>query len=82
MRADEMDLCGQYEFLRMLPRAERRRIVWSWQAENGTVLQIPGNNLQSAVGCITELTNISTAALTTLVAIILICKYRCSADTG
>ncbi|XP_020299812.1 ATP-binding cassette sub-family C member Sur [Pseudomyrmex gracilis] len=71
-----MTWCEENEFLHILPRPARR-IVWSWQAENGTVFQIPKKNLQSTTECFIELTNISVAVLTTLVVALLIFKYRC-----
>ncbi|KAH0954120.1 hypothetical protein HN011_011629 [Eciton burchellii] len=74
-----MDFCKRYKFLHMLPRPTKR-IVWSWRTENGTMLPIPENNSQSTAECLIELTNISVAALTTLVAAILIIKYKCNAD--
>ncbi|KAG5314659.1 ABCC9 protein, partial [Pseudoatta argentina] len=72
-----MDFCKQYKFLNILPRFTER-IVWSWQAGNGTVFQVPKNNLHSPAGCLIELTNLSIVILTTLVVAILIFKYKCS----
>ncbi|KAG5347863.1 SUR protein, partial [Acromyrmex charruanus] len=73
----EMDFCKQYKFLNILSRFTER-IVWSWRAGNGTVFQVPKNNLHSPAGCLIELTNLSIAILTTLVVAILIFKYKCS----
>ncbi|XP_012055355.1 PREDICTED: ATP-binding cassette sub-family C member Sur [Atta cephalotes] len=72
----DMDFCKQYKFL-YVPRFTEQ-IVWSWRAGNGTVFQMPKNNLHSSVGCLIELTNFSIAILTTLVVAILIFKYKCS----
>ncbi|EGI61249.1 ATP-binding cassette transporter sub-family C member 9 [Acromyrmex echinatior] len=72
-----MEFCKQYKFLNILPRFTER-IVWSWRAGNGTVFQVPKNNLHSPAGCLIELTNLSIAILTTLVVAILIFKYKCS----
>ncbi|XP_039304714.1 ATP-binding cassette sub-family C member Sur isoform X2 [Solenopsis invicta] len=72
-----MDFCKRYKFLHILPR-RAKRIVWSWQAENSTVFQVPENDFHSSAGCFIELTNISVAILTALVATILIFKYKCN----
>ncbi|XP_012522703.2 ATP-binding cassette sub-family C member Sur [Monomorium pharaonis] len=73
-----MDFCKPYKFLHILPKLAKR-IVWSWRAENGTVFQVPENDLHSPGGCLIELTNVSVAVLTTLVAASLIFKYKCNA---
>ncbi|RLU19415.1 hypothetical protein DMN91_007972 [Ooceraea biroi] len=74
-----MDFCRRYKFLHILPRPAKR-IVWSWRAENGTMFRVPENNSQSTAECLIELTNVSVAILTTLVAAILIIKYKCNTD--
>ncbi|XP_072749305.1 ATP-binding cassette sub-family C member Sur isoform X2 [Anoplolepis gracilipes] len=74
-----MDFCKRYKFLHILPRPSKR-IVWFWHAENGTVFQVPENDLQSATECFVELINIFVAIFTALVAIILILKYKCSSS--
>lgn len=71
-----MEFCKQYKFLHIVPTLVKR-IVWSWRAGNGTVIQVPENDLHSPAGCLIELTNVSVAILTTLVAAILIFKYKC-----
>lgn len=71
-----MAWCEENELLHILPRPAKR-IVWSWQAENGTVFQIPKKNLLSTTECFIELTNIFVAVLTTLVVAVLILKYKC-----
>lgn len=71
----EMEFCKQYKSLPTLVK----RIVWSWRAGNGTVFQVPENDLHLPAGCLIELINISVAILTTLIATILIFKYKCSA---
>ncbi|XP_011881729.1 PREDICTED: ATP-binding cassette sub-family C member Sur [Vollenhovia emeryi] len=73
-----MDLCKRHKFLHVLPTLAKQ-IVWSWRAGNGTVFQVPRNDLHSPAGCLIELTNVSVALLTILVATVLIFKYRCSA---
>ncbi|XP_029661257.1 ATP-binding cassette sub-family C member Sur [Formica exsecta] len=73
-----MDFCKQYKFLHILPRPAKR-IVWLWRAENGTIFQVPENDLQSTTECLVELMNIFVTIFTTLVAAILIFKYKCSA---
>ncbi|KYM97235.1 Cystic fibrosis transmembrane conductance regulator [Cyphomyrmex costatus] len=71
-----MDFCKQFKFLYIIPLTER--VVWSWRAGNGTVFQVPENNLHSPSGCLIELTNLSIAVLTIFVAAFLIFKYKCS----
>ncbi|XP_077281722.1 sulfonylurea receptor [Temnothorax americanus] len=70
-----MDFCKRYKSLQILP-ALAKRIVWSWQAGNGTVFQVSENDPHSPAGCLIELTNVFVAILTTLVAAILIFKYK------
>lgn len=74
----EMDFCKQYKFLHVLPTLTRQ-IVWFWRAGNGTIFQVPENDLLSPAGCLIELTNVSVAVLTILVTAVLIFKYKCSA---
>ncbi|KAL6445158.1 hypothetical protein ACFW04_002204 [Cataglyphis niger] len=73
-----MDFCKRYKFLHILPRSAKR-IVWFWRAENGTVFQVPENDLQLTTECFVELMNICVTIFTMLVAAILIFKYKCNA---
>ncbi|XP_011635575.1 ATP-binding cassette sub-family C member Sur [Pogonomyrmex barbatus] len=79
MHTVNMDFCKQHKFLHTLPRLTKQ-IIWSWQAENGTIFQIPEKNLYSPAECFIELINVSVAIFTVLVAIILIFKYKCSVN--
>ncbi|KAL0120319.1 hypothetical protein PUN28_008165 [Cardiocondyla obscurior] len=72
-----MDFCKRYSSLRIWP-VMPKRIVWSWQAGNGTIFQVSENDMHLPASCIIELTNVSVAILTTFVAMILILKYKCS----
>ncbi|XP_011149879.1 ATP-binding cassette sub-family C member Sur [Harpegnathos saltator] len=74
-----MVFCARYRFLHMLPRS-KNRIIWTWQAANGTVSEILEKNPLTMAECTVELMNVSVAALTTLVALILIVKYKCDAN--
>lgn len=74
----KMDFCKRYKFLHILPRPAKR-IVWFWRAENGTVFQVPENDLQLTTECFVELMNNCVTIFTILVAAILIFKYKCNA---
>nr|XP_012147596.1 PREDICTED: uncharacterized protein LOC105663421 [Megachile rotundata] len=69
-----MDLCKSYKILHILPKTGRR-IVWSWQTENGTVFRF--TEKESTEDCLVEIANICVPLIASLVAGVVTLKYKC-----
>ncbi|XP_016766887.2 ATP-binding cassette sub-family C member Sur isoform X2 [Apis mellifera] len=70
-----MDFCKRYKFLRILPT---RRVVWSWKTENGTSIRF--TEKETMEECLVELVNIWISAITILIALIIVLKYKYSKE--
>ncbi|XP_017767068.1 PREDICTED: ATP-binding cassette sub-family C member Sur [Eufriesea mexicana] len=70
-----MDFCKSHRFLRVLPQP-RRRVVWSWRAENSTYFRFTEND--DIEECLVELVNVSVPLVAILVALIVVLRYKCS----
>lgn len=71
----KMDFCKRYKFLRILPT---RRVVWSWKTENGTSIRF--TEKETMEECLVELVNIWISAITILIALIIVLKYKYSKE--
>ena len=71
-----MGLCEENAFLLLLP-PYGRQVVWTWKSGNGTTIKMPGN-VSPRSECFVELMNVSATAITIIVAVVLVIKYKCS----